>query len=186
VEQPSLMQAAKTAAPSFKRPNVKAFIPKGQEDAVARVVAAGMKVMYSPEMREEVMAAVQADQPVGMKLGQNVAGLMLTLDQQAPNGIPVEALFPAAGGLLIESADTLQAAGIKVTQEDFDEGMRVALTILAKKMGATDDQIMQEAQKRVGGQPMADGMPAEEAEAEEPPEAEDEAEDDADDMEPEQ
>jgi hypothetical protein len=173
------MQAAKTAAPSFKRPNVKAFIPKGQEDAVARVVAAGMKVMYSPEMREEVMAAVQADQPVGMKLGQNVAGLVLTLDQQAPNGIPVEALFPAAGGLLIESADTLQAAGIKVTQEDFDEGMRVALTILAKKMGATDEQIMQEAQKRVGGQSVGDGMPAEEEPGEElPGQPEEDAEDD--------
>ena len=48
-----------------------------------RIVAAGMRIMYSPEMADERDQAVQSQEPVAKKLADNVTGLLLTLDQQA-------------------------------------------------------------------------------------------------------
>ncbi len=174
----SLLQKAKASAPAFKRPDLGPFIPKGQEDAVARLVAAGMKTMYSPAMKDEVMAAIQADQPVGQKIGENAAGLVLTLMQQAQGKVPPEAIFPAAAELMSECAEMLVAAGQPVSQEDWKDGFYTLIAVLGKKMGGTDEQIMSEMGKYAGrggesedagGEDEAPGMPEE---AGEPPEEE--------------
>lgn len=172
---PSLLQKAKGKAPAFKRPDLSAFIPEGQEDAVARLVAAGMKIMYAPDMKDEVMAAVQADQPAGQKLGENAAGIMLTLMEQAQGKVPPEAIFPAAAELMSECAEMLNAAGQPVTQEDWKDGFFMLLGILGKKLGGTDEQIMGEMGKYAGqggegeeGAEEAPGMPEEAGEAPEP------------------
>lgn len=87
-----LMQAAKASAatkrnvPSFKRPNIAALVPPAMKDTVDRVVAAGMKLMYSPQMKQEVQQAIQSDKPVPQKLAESVTGLLLVLDQQASGG----------------------------------------------------------------------------------------------------
>lgn len=176
---PSLLQKAKGKAPAFKRPDLSAFIPEGQEDAVARLVAAGMKIMYAPDMKDEVMAAVQADQPAGQKLGENAAGIMLTLMEQAQGNVPPEAIFPAAAELMSECAEMLNAAGQPVTQEDWKDGFYMLLGILGKKLGGTDEQIMGEMGKYAGqggeadegqGEDEAPGMPEEAGEAPEPDE----------------
>lgn len=169
--KPPLMQAAKGKAPAFKRPDLSAFIPAGQEDAVARLVAAGMKVMYSPDMKDEVMAAVQSDQPPGQKLGENAAGIMLTLMEQAQGKVPPEAIFPAAAELMSECAEMLVAAGHPVSQEDWKDGFFMLIGILGRKLGGTDEQIMGEMGKHVQG----GGEPADEGEAEDEGEGEDEA-----------
>ena len=142
MQAPSLMQSAKDKAPAFKRPDIRPFIAKGQEDAVERIVAAGMKLMYSPDMKEEVMQAIQSDQPTAQKLGENAAGIILTLDQQAEQGLPEEAMFPAGAELMSEAAEMLVSAGVKVTQDDWAEGFMYLVAIIGKKMGATDEDMM--------------------------------------------
>jgi len=168
-QKPALLQRAKQTAGAFKRPNVKAMIPPEQRDVVDRVVAAGMRYLYSPEMREEVMAAMESQEPMPQKLGNNVTGLLLTLDNQTQGGIPQAALFPAGVELLGEAAEMLTAAGQTVTQEDFNTAGLVVFSTLAQKLGATDEQIMAAAEQQVGqggamppGQgeePMDDTMP---------------------------
>ena len=154
----SLLQRAKSNAPPFKRPDITPFIPKGQEDAVARLVAAGIKQMSSTQMRDEVMKAIEADQPVGQKLGGNAAGVILMLMEQAQGKVPPEAIFPAAAELMSECAEMLVAAGQKVTQEDWKEGFFVLIGILGKQLGGSDEQIMGEIGKHVP----AEGNPDEE------------------------
>lgn len=165
---PSLMQRAK-AGPGFKKPDVSQFVPKGMEDAVKRVTAAGFKLMYSPEMREELRGEIERDAPVPQKLAEAIVGLLLVLDKQSQGGIPMGALLPAAMELLGEGAEVLTAAGQPVSQEDFNEAARMVFVLMAKKLGASDDQVMQAARSAVpgGGQQMAEpdeGM----EEAEEP------------------
>jgi len=168
VPKTPLMRQARAAAPPFKRPDIAPFIPKGQEDAVARLVAAGMKMMYAPGMKEDVLAAVQSPEPVGKKLGENAAGIVLALMQQAQGKVPEGAIFPAAAELMSECAEMLVAAGEPVTQEDWKEGFMVLIAVIGKQMGGTDEQIMAEVgrglpggpgQQRVG--PDDEGMPAE-------------------------
>jgi hypothetical protein len=172
-QTPALMQRARERAPQaegYKKPDIAQFIPPEQKDAVDRVVAAGQKVMYSPDMREQLLEEVKRDAPIPQKLAEGVVGLLLTLDKQSNGGIPVAALFPAAMELLGEAAETLGAAGQKVTQEDYNQAAQMMFVLLGRKLGASDEQIMQGAEQAMGGQGAAPAEPDQaEPDAAEPP-----------------
>ncbi len=135
--------AAPSRAPGFKRPDISGFIPATARDAVQRLVAAGMKLLYSGPMRQDVIDATRMRLPVPQKLAMSTAALMQTLDQQSRGGIPVQALFPAALTLLGEAGEILSATGQRVTQDDFNQAALQLSILLAKKLGASDEQAMQ-------------------------------------------
>jgi len=137
----------------FKKPDPRTFIPEDQKDAVDRVVAAGMKTMYAPTMREELRNEINRKVPVAQKLSEGVVGLVLTLDKQAKGGIPQGAIFPAILMLLGEAADLLVSAGQRVTQDDYNLAAQQAFVLYARKMGANDSQIMQQLRKSAGQAP---------------------------------
>lgn len=161
-----LMDRAKQDAGSFKKPDISGFIPAEAKDAVERVVAAGLKLMYSSEMRDEVMREVRSQEPTPQKLAAAVTGLVLMLDQKSQGGIPEQAIFPAAMELLGEAAAVLVQAGQPVTQEDFNTAAMLMFVQIGRKLGASDEQMMQAAQGAVpqgpddraaepGGEPQA-------------------------------
>lgn len=145
----SIMKQAR-ARNAFQRPDISQFIPPGQEDTVARVAAAGQRLMYAPGMRDELNAEVERDAPVTQKMAESVTGLMLTLDQQTPGGIPQEALFPAALDLLSEAAEVLSQAGDVVTADEYNEAALLMFVMMSKKLGIPDDDIMGAAEKAAG------------------------------------
>lgn len=162
MQTPSLMQRAKGGdTAGFKRPSTAQFVPPDQKDAVDRISAAGMKIMYSPEMREELKAEVARDVPPAQKMAEAVVGLMLTLDKQTKGGIPMPALFPAALDLLGEAAEVLTTAGQPVTQADYNEAAQMMFVLMARKLGAKDEEIMGEVEKMTGGQPGGEMEPGE-------------------------
>lgn len=143
-------QAAPAQAPDWKQ-----FTPPELVDDVERILAAGAKMMYSPEMREEREEAAAATTPVDQTLAENVVGLLLVLDQQAQGGLPVAALFPAAMALLGEAAEVLKAAGKTITQDDWNDAAIRMYVLIGKKLGGTDEQIMQGAEQAMGGAAVA-------------------------------
>ena len=149
---PLMQQAAAKKAPApeagtFQRPDLSKMIPPEIKDVVERVHAAGLRVMTAPEMREEVMAAVQSQEPVPQTLAKNVTGLLLTLDQksaeQGGQGIPPGALFPAGMELLGEAADIMVAAGTPVTQDDFNTAAMMMYGMVGEKLGLSQDELLQ-------------------------------------------
>ena len=153
-------KAEKAAAgEGFKRPNVAQFIPPELKDTVDRIVAAGMKVAYSPEMAQERQQFIQGEGPVAQRMSENVTGLLLTLDQKAQGGLPPGALLPAGLELMSDAAEMLAKAGEPVTQEDYNDGARMLFVSLGQKMGGTPDQIMKAASDAAGGAPDAGGQP---------------------------
>lgn len=136
----------------LQKPDWRRFTPPELRDTVERIIAAGVKLMYSPEMRDELRQAVGAQQPIDQKLADNTVGLLLTLDHKAEGGLPVAALFPAGMGLLGEAADVLQAAGQQVTQDDWNDAALRMYAVIGKKLGGSDEQIMQGVQQAMGGQ----------------------------------
>jgi hypothetical protein len=153
-------QAKTAGGGSFQRPDIKQLVPPEQADAVQRIVAAGMKLMYSPAMREELQAEVTREGPAPQKMAQGVVGLLLTMDKQSKGGLPVAAIFPAAIELLGEAAEILTAANQPVTQEDYNEAVRMTIVLIAQALGAKDPQQVMDG--------LAQGMPPEQAGA--PPE----------------
>ncbi len=148
----AITQKARERDPA-KRLGARPFIPKGMEDIVARISAAGQRIMYSPDMRDELKAAVTSKAPIAQKLAESVTGLMLTLDQKMPGGIPEEALFPAALDLLGEASDVLTEAGQKVTHTEYGQAALLMFILMARKLGYSDEQIMGVAAKAVGATP---------------------------------
>lgn len=149
MQQASLLQRSQRGG--FKKPDITPFVPPEQRDAVARVIAAGMKILYSPDMRDEVMQEVQREGPLPQKLAESTVGLLLTLDKQSQGGIPVDAMFPAAIGLLGEAAEIMTAAGQPVTQSVYNEAAQLVFILMGRKLGMSDDQMMQGLEQQVGG-----------------------------------
>lgn len=198
MKQAAAKQAPAPEAGTFKRPDLSQMIPAEIKDVVARVHAAGLRVITSPGMREEVMAAVQSQDPIPQTLAQNVTGLLLTLDQKAAEagggqGIPPAALFPAGMELLGEAADVMVAAGKPVSQDDFNTAAMMMYGMVGEKLGLSQDELMQGAAQAAPGdaedegpaetqaeggnenEPVHGGGPDMENEpVEEPPEADDE------------
>jgi hypothetical protein len=142
----------------FKKPDISQFVPPDLTDAVQRTVAAGMKLMYSPDMRDEMQAGIQSQDPIPKRIADNTLGLLLTLDGKTQGGIPAGAIFPVGVELAGECAEVLDNAGQAVSQADFNDSLLALYAMMGKKLGATDDQLMQSAQQSVG-EPMT-GDPA--------------------------
>lgn len=165
-----LAQQATQQAAGFKKPDISAMIPPESKDAVDRVVAAGTKMMYAPEMRQHLQEAVQSQDPVPKKLAENTVGLMLLLDQKSQGKIPLDAMFPAAMELLGEAAEVLTTVGQDVTQEDYNEAAMMMFAIMGKKLGATDEQMMGAAEQAIpGGGGDGEAAPPPDNENAEPP-----------------
>jgi len=146
-------------APAFKRPDISKSVPPEQQDAVARIVAAGLKMMYSPAMKDEILAVVKSQEPVPKKMAESIVGMLLMMDQRKP--LPIDALPWAAVELLGEAAEILQAAKQPVSGDDFKTACTMAVWLIARKMGATDDEIVSGLEKAgQGAQPTAAPMPA--------------------------
>jgi len=168
MQTPSLLMRAKDRQPGFKKPDLSSFVPQEARDAVDRVVAAGMKIMYSPAMRDELAQEVGRDVPPDQKLADGVTGLMLTLDQKSRGGIPIPAVLPSLLMLLGEASNVLAATGQKVTQDDYNTAAMRVLSELGARMGAKPQQIMDRVSRgmRGGGQEPQDSgqMPGDEEE----------------------
>jgi hypothetical protein len=139
----------------FTKPDISGFIPEQMQDAVARIVAAGTKLIYSPQLREQVMKDIEREGEVPQKLAESTVGLLLTLDGQAKGGgIPMEALFPAGMELLGEAAEILSATGQVVTQADYNQAALQMSMLIVKKLApeASDEEIMQVHEQMMGGQ----------------------------------
>lgn len=148
------------AGATFKKPDITQFIPEQARDAVQRVTAAGMKLLYSEQMREEVIQATQLDMPMPERLAMSTAALMQTLDEKSQGGIPLEAMFPAGMELLGEAAEIMSAAGQAVTQDDFNQAALQLSILMAKKLGANDEQAMQIHEQMLGDAPQPGAAPA--------------------------
>jgi len=128
---------------TFTKPDISKAIPPELQDTVQRIVAAGMKIMYSPDMRDDIKKAVQSPDPTPKVMTDNVVGLLLTLDQKAgQSGLPGPALMPAAVELLGEAGTVLVQAGRPVSQDDFKAAIQLTFVLMSKKMGMKDGDIM--------------------------------------------
>jgi hypothetical protein len=164
-----VMERARTqrTGEAFQPKDPREFVPEEHHDAVDRVVAAGMKMMYSQQMADEREAALASQDAPGKTMAENVTGLLLTLDQKAKGGLPEVTIFPAGVLLINEAGQMLTNAGKVVTQDDYNESLQLLYVQLGKKLGLSDDQLMSEAQGALAKQ--AGGMPPEEQTAGAPP-----------------
>lgn len=110
-------------------------LPPQFHEAFARVVKAGMRVIFSKETHDDVIDMIsQNEGDIGEALGQQIASLMVLLYEKSNKTMPGEVIVPAGVYLLAEGAEFLE----QVTGEEIDPSViAVAMqTMINSLMGA--------------------------------------------------
>lgn len=111
------------------------------QEAMSRVVLAGMKLMYDPKTFEIFKSGLAKDQPIDDKLATQAAGLMQMMDDRAKGGIPRQVIAPAATMLLIEMARFMEESGMQgPTEDELKSAITKLLKIVLRVFGAGRQQ----------------------------------------------
>ena len=124
---------------------VEKSVPPELMEQFERVVLAGKKVMYSPQMEDTIKEELAGDGPIEKKLAFAVAGLIAMLDKQAKPKLPVKVIVPAAIELLYDAADFISNAGLApaITPEQLKTATQAMVMLVLKMYGSNDEQIKQ-------------------------------------------
>lgn len=129
-------------SPEVIKQNMK--IPPELQNAYDRVVLAGMKLMFSKESNNFVMKQVQSEGPIGPKLGESIAGLMLMMFMESNKTMPPQVIIPAGLELLAQAADFLRKSKLaQVSNKDFGDATEIMMTIIMQKFGVTPEKMQQ-------------------------------------------
>lgn len=119
-------------------------MPPELQEAYDRVVLAGMKIMFTKDSHKLMLKELQKPGPVGQKLGQGIAGLMLILVKESNNSIPPAVLIPAGIQLMMQAVDFMRQTDMeKVTNQDIGDGMELMIMTLMEKFGASPEKVQQ-------------------------------------------
>ena len=124
---------------------VEKSVPPELMESFERVVLAGKKVMYSPQMEDTIKEELAGDGPIEKKLAFAVAGLIAMLDKQAKPKLPVKVIVPAAIELLYDAADFIKSTGLapEITPEQLKTATQGLVMLVLKMYGSNDEQIRQ-------------------------------------------
>lgn len=108
---------------------------------IEKVVAAGQKAIYSPEMREMTLKQLGDGQDPEL-IGAGVAKLAGILYNQSKNTIPMQALIPSAMILLCEGLQFLEDGGAREIDADFLANCTQAMTSnLLQLLGVSPEKL---------------------------------------------
>ncbi len=138
-----------------------AVVPPEHQDAFARVVLAGLKVFYSPQMKETIQETISAEGEIETNLAKGMTGLMALLDQKSKPSLPLPVIFPAAVELLYEITEFLAEVGAMepLTKEQMATTVQLTVGMIAKRYKMPDEMIMQMLTGKVQGEPTAAPQP---------------------------
>lgn len=112
-------------------------LPKQFHEAFARVVKAGMKVIFSPDTHDDVIELIsQNEGNIGEAMGQQIAGLMAMLYQKSNQTMPGEVIVPAGIYLLAEAEEFLESVtGEEITPDVTAVAMQTMIDALMNGFG---------------------------------------------------
>src|SRR3990167_8756013 len=87
-------------------------VPQELQSSLERVVVAGKRILYAPQMKGMIEKQLKEKGPIEKKLADGVLGLIILLESQSKPSLPAKVIIPAAVELLYEVADFLSEAGL--------------------------------------------------------------------------
>lgn len=105
-------------------------IPDEFKQAYERVVAAGMKVMFSKNTNKAAIDSIQSGEgPLAQRLGMAIAALLGMIVKESNGTVPPQVLIPAGVELLAQAADFLRKSGLeKINNQVIGDSMDVMIT----------------------------------------------------------
>ena len=118
-------------------------LPPAMVGPYQRVVMAGQKIMYSPQMLPQIQALLKGPGEIGQKMGQGAIALMGMLIDQSHHTLPPQLIVPAGIELITDFADLLTKAGQKVNDHDIALGMETYVGDVMQKLNITPEKLQQ-------------------------------------------
>lgn len=112
-----------------------------QQTQLERIVAAGMKVMFSEKTRGIVRQELQKSKDIASVLGESVAGLMGILLKQSNNALPLDLLIPAGLVLLAHAAEMTEKISIPITDADVGDASEIFIHVVLHMNGMSGDKM---------------------------------------------
>ncbi len=117
-------------------------LPPELRNAYERVVAAGMKVLFSKQTHKYMLDQLQAPGSNAEKLGQGIAKVMVFLFNESNGTMPQEVIVPAAMLLVMKAADFINESGKgKITDEEIGQAMEILVDALFEGFGADRSEL---------------------------------------------
>ena len=116
-------------------------LPDQLRQAYERVVDGGLKLMFSPQTREQTLQFMQGAGDPAEKMGEGVAAVMATLFKQSNNTMPPEVIIPAGVELLLHAVDVVKKSGGEWSQDDTAESMANMVEAIFRQFGTSLDQV---------------------------------------------
>jgi hypothetical protein len=128
-------------------------IPTNFQEAFAKVVTAGMKVMFSEETHDLMIDQLNQEGDVGQIAGESIAGLMLLLFQKSNETMPIEVIIPSGVYLLGEAADFIEkVTQVEMTPDIIATATQVMMEQIATKFGVDPSKLLAAAEQAKGAQ----------------------------------
>lgn len=138
---------------------IKAKVPQNQQDALDKVVHAGLTILYSPKLAQQRNERIAATTDPVKDAGEGAARMMSNLFQQSGKKMPLPVIIPAGMILALEFLDLLAKAGkAQVTPDLIAKVSKAVADSLLPLFGATPDKVQQAMAQSKGAQPPA-GQP---------------------------
>lgn len=97
---------------------IQSKLPANMQAALQKVVAAGLTIMYSPQLQQQRQAMIQKSGDPAQEAGQGAARLVSNLYQQSNKTMPPDVIVPAATIFALEFLDLLAKVGkVQITPD---------------------------------------------------------------------
>lgn len=128
--------------PSAIAENIESSLPKEFHESFARVIKAGMKIIFSEETHGDIIDMINKNEgDIGETLGKQIASLMGILFQKSNNTMPGEVIVPAGTYLLSQGADFIETVtGEEMQPEMIAVAMQVMIDSIMGSFGIDPQQ----------------------------------------------
>lgn len=127
-------------------------IPEQFQEAFARVVKAGMTVMFDENMHKFMIQELEKEGDIGENAGKAVAGLMMLLFKKSNGTMPQQVIIPAGIYLLMEGADFIeQVTGEQFSPADIGNAVEVFIMEMATAVGVDPERLRASTEKLAAG-----------------------------------
>ncbi len=138
-------------------------VPPQLQEAYQRIVAAGMKVMFSPQTGGMMVQQLKSSPDMVKNLSTGIAGLMAILFKQSKN-MPQQLIVPAALELLTHAIDFVTKTKIaNLTPQQVAQATTATVYAVLAKFGMPQqqaDQMLQQMAAKAKGAPQAPVAPS--------------------------
>ena len=118
-------------------------IPPEMQKQHDLAVRAGLKLMFSPDTRDQTLEYMESEADMPQKIADGVMAIMNILFEKSNGTMPGQLIIPVGVELISHCVDVGRKAGLQVEDADVADGVAKYIQTVLQSAGATPEQMQQ-------------------------------------------